>query len=473
MVHQLSKTMMLSLSMLFFASTAHQAASVPDVVPKCSSNSADQSDAADLLDESLCLLQAESKIVRQKILDSKEEPTKIDSDKLSFLQEADLAKHLMALRKSNAASLLSTVRTLATAAANGKFEATPITQQALQFIVTAMEDNVINVSHINHEEDQREVDRSHATIVKCTTTMQSAFTAPQTGVDAIQAQMVADNNTHDACRVQQKSKNSTKQTECGDFEDYANSLVTPSCLCPSLPAGPSPSLLTCIQNTETWATTANTTYVTHEDECTEATTQLTNQKATCDANQRTFESAFCGYGQSLTTTCSAYTSCRKTSIGIFSTTISDVKVSEAARKAEYKAAKKVICYVGVFSAAAADKPAALDTCNTAVYSTADFDVLYPTAPDAATCDISPVASKPCDSTFVSTYYDGKTWSTLAPAIACVACGYDATPAPAPPAPPAPAPTPYPTMEYIAPTPYPTVAGGPGPTPPMPDYLPDY
>merc|ERR1719181_311210 len=134
--------------------------------------------------------------------------------------------------------------------------------------------------------------------------MQGSFTAPGTGINALLAAMVADNNTHDGCRVVQVSKNETNETECTEFEEYAQGLVAPSCLCPSLPSPkPSPSLLDCISKTKTWAETAEPIYEAKRDDCHTASGALSNQKDSCDDDQGRFESAFCGYGQALTTTC--------------------------------------------------------------------------------------------------------------------------------------------------------------------------
>jgi len=370
MVHQLSKTMMLSLSMFFFASTAHQAASVPDV---------------------------------------------------SFLQEAVQS----AGGSLRAQSLLGHVKAMAEADARGDLDATPIMQQVLKSIVQQMEQNVINVTHVNHGEDQKEVNRSYQEIVDCTTTMQGDFTEAKTGINAWKSKMERNNDTHFKCRGEQASLNGTKVTKCTAFESFAHALKPSKCLCPSLPGGPSATLLACVQQAKSWALSNNATYVDKRDQCDTASGNLNSAKETCDTDQTVFEVSFCSYGLKLTTSCSTYSTCRSTSIGTFNTVISDVKVTEAARKAEFKAAKKVICFMGVFSAAAANKPSVYAACNSATYSTTPLDILYPTAPPAATCDVTPVDEKPCDSGFLSTYYIGKSWSTQAPADACSACSWSA------------------------------------------------
>jgi len=365
----------------------------------------------------LSLIQREAALLRQKVVGS--DPREVDVQKLSLLQ---LVSNLKRGGMSSATSLLQTVKELAMADVQGEFHADPITQQVLQSILDQVNDHVINVTLVNHREDQREINRSIAVIQSCTTTMQSAFTVANTGVDALNTQQASDNTTHYTCRGQQVGLNSTKVTECDDFTSYANGLEAskPACLC-SFPAGPSDEMLTCIQSAATWATTANSTYITKRDECDTAGTDLNDKKTTCDSDQGTFESAFCSYAQALTSTCKAYGTCRATSISSHKTTVSDVEVSEAARKAEYVAAKKVICYVGVFAAAETAKPKVFEDCNAATHSTTSLDIVYPATPSAATCDVSPVDDQPCDSTFLSTYYVGKAWSTLAPAKTCSPC----------------------------------------------------
>merc|ERR1719387_1781262 len=69
------------------------------------------------------------------------------------------------------------------------------------------------------------------------------------------------------------------------------------------------------------------------------------------------------------------------------------------------------------------------SCKGKSYSTAELDITYSTASSKATCDVSPVASKPCDASFLATHYSAA-WSALAPAKACTPCAHQA-PAPAP------------------------------------------
>lgn len=363
----------------------------------------------------LSLLQREAALLRQKVVGS--DPSEADAHMLSLLQLVTTDGGM-----SSATSLLQTVKELAMADVQGEFQADPISVKVLESIITFMKESVIATTVVNHQEDQKEIQRAIDGITNCTTTMQGAFSAADTGVNALKQKQVSASGTHATCRGEQVTLNSTKVSECDDFTSYSDGLEgsKPACLC-SFPAGPSDEMLACIQSAATWATLANSTYMAKDGECDTATTNLNNKKTTCDANQKAFESAFCSYGQALTTTCSEYTTCRKTTTATYKTVSSDVAVSEAARKAEHVAAKKVICFVGVFKAAKTAKPKAFDDCNAETYSTTHLDIEYPPAPAAETCDVSPVDDKPCDSEWVSTNYAGKPWSTQAPATACSAC----------------------------------------------------
>jgi len=329
---------------------------------------------------------------------------------------------------SDATSLLDTAKAWALADVKGEFQADSIPPALLQSIIAAM-NGVINATNISHREDQDEIDRSIAAIQACATTMDDSFTRAG-GVNDVRDIQVADGAAHDTCRGQEVILYTTNATKCDSFQAYADSLEPPDCLCPELVAGPSPEMLACLQATATWATSANSTYISKRDQCYAASANLASQKTTCDTAQSTFESAFCSYAQSLTTTCGTYTSCRNAAVSSHSNTVSDVQVSEAGRKAQHQAAKKIICYLGVLNATEADKPTVFATCNSSTYSTTHLDIVYPTVPAAVTCDMSPINDKPCDSAFLSTYYLGKSWSTNAPARACIPCAWAVTtPAP--------------------------------------------
>merc|ERR1719336_680908 len=347
--------------------------------------------------------------------------------------------------KQSSSSLLPKIKALALADVKGELDADPITEEALADIIKQMEDNVINVTLVNHGEDQRELNRVHQAMVDCTETMQDSFSKANIGINVLKAKMEADDTAHTNCRKTQVSKNETDASKCTDFKTFAQGLdaTKPDCAC-AFPAGPSTEMLDCLVELHTWGQQKSDTYVQRRDACNVATKDLDNQKLTCDNNQATFESAFCSYGLMLTETCSTYASCREMTEKKFTETQADVEASEKARKTEYTAAKSVICYVGVLQAIAADKNSTMAAWQNATYDTTILNIQYLDIPAAADCDTTPVKDHPCTDDFLATHYESKSWSIKAPAVACSPCAwkYSETPSKQE------RPTPEPAMQQI-------------------------
>merc|ERR1712190_242188 len=97
-------------------------------------------------------------------------------------------------------------------------------------------------------------------------------------------------------------------------------------------------------------------------------------------------------------------------------------MDESARKAMFSAAKNVICYLGVFEAAAKDQPATLKACKDhGAYDSAHLSINYPSLPAALACDKSPVSTYPCEPEWTAANYDSKPWFSKAPTVACTQC----------------------------------------------------
>merc|ERR1719367_564623 len=303
---------------------------------------------------------------------------------------------------STASSLLHFVKKLAVADKNGELDGEPITEQVLAEIIMQMEKNVINVTLVNHDEDQREVDRGHQAIADCSTVMQEAFSDPTSGVNFLKNAMEANNNTHFTCRAAQAATNSTKEDKCSSYDVFAKSLdaTKPNCAC-NLPASTSEEWFECMKTSETWFVDNTAAFGQHKDSCNTAINELDNQKQKCETDQTAFELAHCSYGQILISTCSTYEECHTKTEKNFGDTKKDVEASEAARKVEYTAAKHVICYVGVLNASADSKSAALAACENATYDTSVVHINYPDVPPALECDVTPVDDRPCTDGFIS------------------------------------------------------------------------
>jgi len=392
--------------------------------PTCTNGQ--QCDAGTLVgadgDPALSLLQHEA-LLKKKInvhgRDDGEVEGEVEVPELSLLELAEQVG--LHQTQASTASLLTAVQEMAEQDAKGELHADKITEQVLKTIIENMEKKVIGAALASHKEDQNEVNRAHKAIDTCKANMDDHF-SKSGGINSLKTATETAKSTLTACKTQMATMNSTQQTDCTSFENWvAGGLYNsrPSCVC-SLPKTPSASVLTCINQAKSWGTTSSGQYKKMRDSCDSSTTDLTSKDKECDSGQSTFESAFCSYGLLLTTTCQDYDKCYAEKGKTYTTVIKDVKVDEASRKAEFEAAKHVICFVGVLKAKAADKKKELTACKGKTYSTAQLDMTYPTASSKATCDVSPVASKPCDASFISTHYSAA-WSTLAPVKKCTPC----------------------------------------------------
>merc|ERR1719336_3218335 len=312
--------------------------------------------------------------------------------------------------------------------ARGKFRSVNMTESIIQKIIQQMEEKVITAADTQHKQDQGEVNRMLEDTKKCRETMEDKFNAPSNGVNALKQNTDTAKSALTTCKTDLVGKIRTKGTECMALTSFVKGLSNskPKCVC-TLAKTPSQEVLECIQEAKSWGTSSETSYIDLKGKCDTATSAVATKEEACNTDQRTFESAFCSYGEKLTDTCQDFEKCHSDKSAEYSDSNKEIKVAETSRKQEFVAAKKVICFVGVLKAKAAEKSKNLKACIDKTYDTSHLDMSYPVSPIAATCDISPVANKPCDRAFISAHYEAS-WSKKAPAATCVPCAWSA-PAP--------------------------------------------
>merc|ERR1712154_543890 len=138
-------------------------------------------------------------------------------------------------------------------------------------------------------------------------------------------------------------------------------------------------------------------------------------------NQATFEQVFCNYASEFSATCNRQQSCRTVAVDERSLRHASVKISEAARKADYSAGKHVLCLFKIFEKDNMDKPGTLDQCtkNTQSIDTSALDISYHPVPAEQAC--TPEPDQPGASTFTQREYSSQTWYTIAPAADSNSC----------------------------------------------------
>merc|ERR1719422_1186662 len=349
------------------------------------------------------------------------EDDEAEVSKLSLLLGSEQESH-------STESILAMVQSMAEQDARGKLHSVNLTESIIQKIIQQMEEGVIKAADTQHKQDQSVVNRMLEDIEKCKETMEDKFNAPSNGVNALKQSTDTAKSLLTTCKTDLVGKITTKETECTAFTSFVKGLSNskPQCVC-SLAETPSPEVLKCIQEAKSWGTSSEPSYIDLRDKCNTATSAVATKEEACNTAQGTFESSFCSYGEKLTDTCQDYEKCHSDKSVEYVDSKKDIKVAETSRKKEFVAAKKVICFVNVLKAKAAEKQRDLQTCIDKTYSTSHLNMIYPNVPSAAECDISPVATTPCDTAFVSAHYGPDVpWSKKAPAATCVPCAWSST-----------------------------------------------
>jgi len=179
----------------------------------------------------------------------------------------------------------------------------------------------------------------------------------------------------------------------------------------------------CLKESKVWLDPLHEKY----SACEAAGDTYSNKRQECNKKQKDFEEYFCAYAAKLKDTCDAQITCRNNTVPSRNQTYEEVKLSEAGRKAEFETGQQVLCFFKVFEANNKDKPATLSTCLNKTFDSSNYTITYPPEPPPVPCNKEP--HQPCDSQFLRTEYEEKSWYNIAPATTCNSC--PAVPKPTP------------------------------------------
>merc|ERR1719330_577640 len=292
---------------------------------------------------------------------------------------------------------------------------------------------------LQHKEDQAEVNSVRDMIQGCT---DSTTNLLSNNVSGYKQTTDSDRSAHTACRNRQCASGDLENAACIDYDRYRKGQkpylngdeVPPSCLnsldeakIETSDPDTRESMEMCLEKTHTWLLPLHSRYLL----CDRRKTNHTNITQNCDRLQKKFEASFCAYELKLSDTCDNHKTCRDKELGVRKITHAEVRISEAARKADHITGKKVLCLFDVFLADNPNKTQTLNRCRALTVDTSPFDIVYPDAPGPSPCIKEP--SKPCDDAWKTKEYSKLPVS----ANTCTACP---TPAPPPPVKPVVAPT---------------------------------
>lgn len=166
----------------------------------------------------------------------------------------------------------------------------------------------------------------------CNDARNAAFDEPQTGVKARLKALEDTRNLHRVCRGQENTAIAKRGESCGQF--VAKNLCDAH-----------ENRYQYFAKTGNDVPTEVLEAVASAKVCRSDLAAEVAKSASCDVAQRTFETAFCQYGEKLTDTCTELDVCRERTVRERDAVVAGVSELEANQKIVYRMVQKVKCYV--------------------------------------------------------------------------------------------------------------------------------
>lgn len=236
----------------------------------------------------------------------------------------------------------------------------------------------------------------------------------------------AKRGVHNTCRDSEAALNIDLGTKCSTYDAHRTNIANeaPPCVATNLDedhlraadgSADKQEMESCVVLVHTWSVA----FVALYEPCNDARDAHAPVKAVCDSDQGVFEGKFCEFKIVKNDACQAQTDCRAGAVAGFDTAVANVATAEAARKADWVAGSRILCYLDVFSVAKDGRQARLDACRAETHSTTALDITAPTAAGAVTCNA--VVSYPCLEGWLNAEYMANNWYQQAPPTGCTAC----------------------------------------------------
>jgi hypothetical protein len=317
----------------------------------------------------------------------------------------------------------SFITDLAQKVAGHNYTITPSERTALNVIRTFITNLALSMKK-QFAEDQVLVDSARDGIENCGVQTVSRY---DTAVARLHTAVLGAEKSHADCRDKEEDKLDIKDGKCGVYHNYRRSGdgIPPVCLTSLTASDVAAAVGTqkkldmekCLVDSKEWLDPLYFKYM----ECKTATEihdgVRTNE---CNPLQDTFERDFCTYELKLEDSCSEQDTCRLNMVTARNGTHDSIAVEEAARKADWKTSKYIECFFDIFDQTDNEqKPGMLKQCQELSTDVSEITIAYHDIPAPASCTTEP--DQPCDAPWTTNRYEGKSWSSRAPAAACKAC----------------------------------------------------
>jgi len=359
------------------------------------------------------VLQREVLKGRTKIFMEEEDGQALDSWKS---QRTRGKETLQALQEMN-----MKVRILAQKVAGHNYSMTDSEESALN-IIEAWIRTMYSTLNQQYYEDQHEVNQVRDLIMGCTNAAETALAT----VNDMNTAVVTKRQQHGECREGEVGDNQSTSAACEHYATYRQTSpdrVPPHCLetklqldyVEAVDRNKVNKMESCLKGAKVWLDPLYEKYI----DCEAAGDTYSNKKQECDKKQQDFELNFCAYAAKLKDACEEQVTCRRNTVPRRQPTYKEIKLSEAARKAEFETGQQILCFFKVFEANNTDKPATLSTCMNKTFDSSNYTITYPPEPPPVLCNTEP--HQPCDGQFLQKEYEEKSWYNIAPATTCNSC----------------------------------------------------
>jgi hypothetical protein len=243
-----------------------------------------------------------------------------------------------------------------------------------------------------HDFGQEQIDASKDKVVECITTAETAMGDVYTkGNTSSTAQ-----TTHSTCRTDEEVERDNMTTLCTDLSDFVTT--------ENFPTIESPAEVEALRPILKRYKNLAITFAAKDGACNSSTTVHDTKVGECNGDQSQFEGDFCLYRDALLAVDSDYTTCNTRDNSSHQSLVQELEGKVINWKAEYKAIKKILCYLNVWLYD--DNTSTVntaETCKTDEIDTTAMDIAYPTLPDEKVINVAPVAEYPGSDNWADTY----------------------------------------------------------------------
>lgn len=150
---------------------------------------------------------------------------------------------------------------------------------------------------------------------------------------------------HKTCRELEKTKNRTKVDACAELDTFLEDIIIPE----QLPANRERSaMVQYVKEMSKYYCPKGPRVDELDEACEAAVSGHATQKHGCDTKQHSFENGFCTWRAELTDACKALDTCWKDAKKTYGDFVNTTSTLVARWKVEYKALKKISCYIQVW-----------------------------------------------------------------------------------------------------------------------------